>query len=720
MTDNNHPTAALADTRAPWGPAQPGYPGQPGHPGQPASRATPDPAEPRTLNVDATVALHGLPPAHSAAAVPTHRLPTAAELAQRQQHLADTAAQLKTELVGIDEVIDRVIDAVRAWYVLPQLIRRPVIVCLWGLTGTGKTQLTRRLAQLLGFYDRFVEVQMDGFSHGAGYRSSTISGMLADSGISEGAPGMLVLDEFQRFRTVDRKGEEAKVERYQDVWSLLSDGRLPPALTALSNIERKLADSHYEAERAEDDENERAGKKPYRFQLDAWDAQELKRMLKLSEPLAEIMQWPSAKVLAMYMEFQRSNQSWETDYSRLLVFVCGNLDEMYHETAQRVEDCDTDADIFHRLTRKLSIIDVKKALSERFKPEQIARLGNEHVIYPSFSRATYELLIRQLCDRYVQDVAAQCGVRFAIGEDVQREIYANAVFPAQGTRPLFSSVHAILSANLVKATLWVMEQSLPLSQVFAIHLAADRRHLAVQGTDAHGGTHERQFAVALELNRLKQRANADFRALLAVHEAGHALVYCLLFGQAPQEVKINIASFEGGYNSFAGLKVTTRQNALDMMCVGLAGRVAEELVFGEMACTTGAEQDYKQVTAEAARYVRHHGFGARISRTDATVEMDNHINTDVGPSNAAIEALLQSQYQRTQALLHGHQPALNALVGALMDHGMIAQDEMQALLAAQGLTLAVRPASCGGAEDSLVLEPFAERLALFQRHGATQ
>ena len=31
------------------------------------------------------------------------------------------------------------------------------------------------------------------------------------------------------------------------------------------------------------------------------------------------------------------------------------------------------------------------------------------------------------------------------------ELYANAVFPAQGTRPLFSSVHAILSANLVNA-----------------------------------------------------------------------------------------------------------------------------------------------------------------------------------------------------------------------------------------------------------------------------
>ena len=108
-------------------------------------------------------------------------------------------------------------------------------------------------------------------------------------------------------------------------------------------------------------------------------------MLKLREPLGEIMQWPSSKVQSLYARFQQNSQSWDTDYSRLLIFVCGNLDEMYHETAQRVQDCDTDADIFHRLTRKLSLIDVKKALGERFKPEQIARLGNAHVIYPSFT-----------------------------------------------------------------------------------------------------------------------------------------------------------------------------------------------------------------------------------------------------------------------------------------------------------------------------------------------
>ncbi|UBB18293.1 AAA family ATPase [Comamonas odontotermitis] len=641
------------------------------------------------------------------------------QMHERQQNLQAIAAQLKTELIGIDDVIDRVIGAVRAWYVMPQLITRPVIVCLWGLTGTGKTQLTRRLAQLLGFYDRFVEVQMDGFSQNSGnYGASTISGTLESAGLVEGVPGILVLDEFQRYRTVSSRGEDSKVERYQDVWALLSDGKLPPALSELHNMERKLADAHYEAEREdEDDEEERRKKQKLRYKIDAWDAQALKRSLKLAEPLIEIMQWSNDYIHQLLVKFRESQQSWETDYSKLLVFVCGNLDEMYTETASRVEDCDTDADIFHRLTSRLSLIDVKRALAERFKPEQIARLGNHHVIYPSFSRATYEQLIAATVRNYVQGIADNCGLHFVIGSDVLAQIYQNAVFPTQGTRPLFSSVHTILSSSLVDAALWALEQGAQAGQSLQVHMAPDTAELVVQMQlplhEAVGGqVHSQRFAVPLDLNRIKQRTSADFRALLAVHEAGHGLVYALLFGRAPQELKINIATFEGGYNSFTELQATSRRNMLDMVCVGLAGRAAERHVFGEAACTTGAEQDIRQATAEAARYLRHLGFGDRLSRTDVADESGENMNTEVEPTNTAIEALLQAQMLRAQQLLVQHDALLVAMTEVLMREGLITPAAMVALCAAQGQPVALTVAKGGDApEPKLVLEPYASMLA---------
>ena len=626
-----------------------------------------------------------------------------AELAERTRHLQTVAEALKTELFGIDDIIDRVIDSIRAWYVLPQLISRPVIVCLWGLTGTGKTQLVRRLAQHLGFYDRFIEVQMDGFSHGSGHHSrGSISAMLAESGIAEGMPGILVLDEFQRFRTVDNGGNDAKVERYQDVWALLSDGRLPPALSMLGEIESSLAYAEYTQDR--DGTDKKKYDKKRKLHLSPWEAREVKRCLKLSETLLQIMAWKPAEVHARLRAFRDTQQSWETDYSKLLVFVSGNLDEMYAETAQRVEDCDTDADIFHALTKKLSVIDVKKALAERFRPEQIARLGNNHVIYPSFNRATYVRLILSICDRYVAEIQESSGVRFVLDASVYEQIYANAVFPAQGTRPLFSSIHAILSATLVNAALWALEQGANGSEPVWLSLDA-----GVSAISAKYRKARRQFPVALELNRLKQRSSEDFRALLAVHEAGHGVAYGLLFGRAPQEIKINVASFEGGYNSYEQRKAWSKENLRDRICVSLAGRAAEQLVFGEQACTSGATQDFMQATANAAQYVRHFAFGTRLSRTDVANDPGDNVNTDIAATNPEIEALLAQEHERALALLEAHTPALMTVVDALLRDGSIAPAALAAML---GLP------DPGAGEAHAATDAYAALLAGFRaRHG---
>lgn len=613
-----------------------------------------------------------------------------ARLTQRHAHLQAIAAQLKTELFGIDTIIDRVIDAVRAWYVLPELVSRPVIVCLWGLTGTGKTQLVRRLAQLLGFYDRFVEVQMDGFSNGARRGAQNISGLLSQSSVREGEPAILVLDEFQRFRTIDTKRNDVRVDRFQDLWALLSDGRLPPSLSLLGDIEASIADAAFDAERADEDDAK------LHFKLRPWEARELQRNLKLDEPLIEIMAWTPDQIQDRLRAFRESGLAqWETDYTRLLVFVCGNLDELYEDLATSVHDCDSDADTFHAVTSKLSVIDVKQALNRRFKPEQVARLGNEHVIYPSLPRRAYEQVIAQGCHRYVQETQTRCDLRFELLDSVRAQIYANAVFPAQGTRPLFSSLHAILGAGLAKAALWALEQGAAVGDTVVV--GADTRHLIAQWDERTA-----VIAAPFEISRLRQRTNDDFRALLSVHEAGHGLVHALLFGRAPQEIKIHVASFEGGYNAYTSRKVWSRRNLLDSICTSLAGRAAELLVFGPEMSSSGAESDLRKATETAARVWRHLGLGTRIARSDVSVDSDDNVCTDVDASNAPIEALLQAEHARASELIETHRDALLALVDELMAHGQVTPERFAEVTS---LRLDV-------AED--VLDPYAARLAAYR------
>jgi hypothetical protein len=595
------------------------------------------------------------------------------DIASHTTQLSELSTALKSELYGIDDVIDRVIESMRAWYVLPDLINRPVVICLWGLTGTGKTQLTRSIAKKLGFYDRFVEVQMDGFSNGSGYRSDSISRMLSDSGIKEATPGILVLDEFQRFRTIGVKGEEVKVERYQDVWTLLSDGRLAPTLSFMNDIEYTLADSHYDQEREKSDGAEGSSAQ-HVFKLKPYEARSLKRCLKLKESLIDIMAWNAEQVQAQLKAFRLKAAAWETDYSKLLIFVSGNLDEMYEDVAKSVQDCDTDADIFSEMTRKLSIIDVKKALSERFKPEQIARLGNEHVIYPSFDRATYQKLIEKTCQRYLRDIESVSHLQFEIDPQIYAEIYKNSVFPSQGTRPLFSSIHAILSAPLVNATLWAIQHG----------ATVDDRILVTFDAGGHLVVHLRKLSVAypvrLELNHLKQRTDRNFRALLAVHEAGHGLLYGLLFGQPPQELKINVGAFEGGYASFVKQRVESRQNCLDRICVGLGGRVAEVWIFGQDASTTGAKGDIAKATALAAKFTRHYGFEMHLSRTDISQVSGENLNTDVGVTNSKIEALLNEQYARAEDLLKENRSIFLKIVHELVEFGEVTRGKFCDLL----------------------------------------
>ena len=81
--------------------------------------------------------------------------------------------------------------------------------------------------------------------------------------------------------------------------------------------------------------------------------------------------------------------------------------------------------------------------------------------------------------------------------------------------------------------------------------------------------------------------------------------------------------------------------------------------------------DRKQATANAIAYVRHHGFGSRVSRTDVTVEKDDDLNTDVGPTNAEAEALMSADAERATTLLRTHGDAFRALVQQLLATGTV-------------------------------------------------
>jgi cell division protease FtsH len=163
-------------------------------------------------------------------------------------------------------------------------------------------------------------------------------------------------------------------------------------------------------------------KKPAKFSMGPWEANNLKTTLRLTESVQEIMTWSLVKVHGILSTIRSERTSWELDYGKLLVFVSGNLDEAF-SSAMATDDCDTDADVYHEMTKKITIADIKSALTRRFRPEQVARLGNNHIIYPSLSKDSYQKLIRSSCEKYVSEMTEISGINFTLDEKLFKEIY---------------------------------------------------------------------------------------------------------------------------------------------------------------------------------------------------------------------------------------------------------------------------------------------------------
>ena len=116
------------------------------------------------------------------------------QIEARKQILETTRIELKAHFVGIDETIDDLLNYIQIWYLMPEILSRPIIVNLWGMTGVGKTDLVRRLVKCLNFQDRFVEIELS-HTEGSSWDSS-VGSALSRNSISDGKPAIVLLMRF--------------------------------------------------------------------------------------------------------------------------------------------------------------------------------------------------------------------------------------------------------------------------------------------------------------------------------------------------------------------------------------------------------------------------------------------------------------------------------------------------------------------------------------------
>ena len=131
--------------------------------------------------------------------------------------------QLKKEFIGIDDIIDELIDNVRSWYTMNNVQEKPAIINLWGLTGVGKTSLAIRLTELIDYNDMTYRIDLGEKQGNMSFRQTI--GDLCEG--NDDDPIVILLDEFQHSKTVHGPFRaEADADDNRKVWELIYTGRL--------------------------------------------------------------------------------------------------------------------------------------------------------------------------------------------------------------------------------------------------------------------------------------------------------------------------------------------------------------------------------------------------------------------------------------------------------------------------------------------------------------
>jgi cell division protease FtsH len=172
------------------------------------------------------------------------------------------------------------------------------------------------------------------------------------------------------------------------------------------------------------------------------------------------------------------------------------------------------------------------------------------------------------------------------------------------------------------------------------------------------------------------------RRRTAYHEAGHALAGMLIPGAYPVR-KVTIIPRGASLGVTLSVPDTDRFNYTDhelnaRLRVLLAGRAAEELVFGEL--TSGVEGDLEQLTTIARYMVGRWGMSSSVGMM-AVLDADSHGNASpetLGLLDAEVRRIADDAYDDVVGLLRDERVRLDALADALLVHETLDADDAYA------------------------------------------
>jgi cell division protease FtsH len=201
------------------------------------------------------------------------------------------------------------------------------------------------------------------------------------------------------------------------------------------------------------------------------------------------------------------------------------------------------------------------------------------------------------------------------------------------------------------------------------------------------------------LEKKSKIISPEEKKIIAYHEAGHAVVSWLL-PQVDPLIKVSIiprGRLLGAAWYLPEERQLRRASAFnEHLSAALGGRVAEEIIFGEVS--SGALDDLEKVTKEAYMMVAYYGFNKKIGNTsfyDSSGQRDMSIQKPYSEETGRlideeVRKLVAEAYDRSTRILTEHKSELVRVAELLLQKEMIFKEDLENIMGARALQKKVK------------------------------
>ncbi|MBQ2638400.1 ATP-dependent zinc metalloprotease FtsH [Candidatus Saccharibacteria bacterium] len=200
--------------------------------------------------------------------------------------------------------------------------------------------------------------------------------------------------------------------------------------------------------------------------------------------------------------------------------------------------------------------------------------------------------------------------------------------------------------------------------------------------------------VAIGPERKSKVMNDHERQVTAYHEAGHAIVGHVLPDSDPvHKVTIIPRGRTGGVTWFLPPEDKSYKSIYelkDILARAMGGRIAEKLVFGSEAITTGASSDLQNVASLAKEMIVEEGMGTKTRNLVFPSEATGYYTIQTGkPYSEKTAELIDEEIKqlsaeaatRAEAVLKANKKTLDILAKELLEKESLEEKDLEKILA---------------------------------------